>query len=63
MRAKGQGFTAEFASPAESDAGVAVLSHRKCIKSFCKSQLPHQSVNLSIILVIIKDKMTDLCGN
>ena len=33
------------------------------IKLFCKSQFPHKSVNLFFILVIIKDKLTDLCGN
>ena len=31
--------------------------------SFCRSQFPHKSVNLFVTLVIIKDKMMDLCGN
>ena len=31
-------------------------------KSFCKSQFPHESVNLSFILVMIKDQLMDLCG-
>ena len=44
------------------------LSHRKIsqkvfIKTFCKGQCPHKSVNSFLILVIIKDKLTDLCGN
>ena len=30
------------------------------MKSFCKSQFPHKSVNLFIVLVIIKDKLMDL---
>ena len=33
------------------------------IKLFSKSQFPHKSVDLSFILVIIKDKSTDLCSN
>ena len=28
-----------------------------------KSQFPHKSVNVFFILVIITDKLTDLCGN
>ena len=31
-----------------------------CLESFYKSQFPHKSVNLFIILVIVKDKLTDL---
>jgi hypothetical protein len=33
------------------------------IKSSCKSQFPYKSVNLFFVLVTIKDKLTDLCGN
>ena len=33
------------------------------IKSFCKSQFQHKFVNLFFILVIVKDKLTDLRGN
>ena len=33
------------------------------MKSFWKSQYPHTSVNLFFILVMIKDKLTDLYGN
>jgi hypothetical protein len=33
------------------------------MKSFGKSPFPHKSVNLFLILVMIKDKMTDFCGN
>ena len=33
------------------------------IKSFRKSQFPRKFDDLFIILVIIKDKLTDLCGN
>ena len=39
------------------------ISHKVLIKSFCKSQFPHKSVNLFFILIIIKDKLTNLCGN
>ena len=33
------------------------------MKSFCRSQFPHKSVNMFFTLVIIKDKSTNLCGN
>ena len=32
-------------------------------KVFCQSQFPHKFVNLFFILAIIKEKLTDLCGN
>jgi len=43
--------------------GTRLVSQKVFIKSFCKSQFPHKSVNLLFILVIIKDNLTDLCGN
>ena len=55
-----------FASPAPglSVWGVAsdLISHKVFLKSFCKSQFPHKSVNLFFILVIMKDELTDLWG-
>jgi hypothetical protein len=33
------------------------------LKLFCKSQVPHKSVNLFFILVAVKDKLTDLWGS
>jgi len=33
------------------------------LMSLSKSQFPHKPVNLFFILVIIKDKLTSLCGN
>ena len=30
------------------------------LRSFCKSQFPHKAVNVFFILVIVKDKLTDL---
>jgi len=33
------------------------------LKSFCKSQFPHKSVNSFFLLVIVKDKLTDLWGS
>ena len=33
------------------------------LKSFCKSQLPQKIVNLFFILVIVKDKLTDMWGS
>jgi len=32
------------------------------MKSFCKSQLPHKFVNLFVASVIIRNKLTELCG-
>jgi hypothetical protein len=40
-----------------------LISQTVLIKSFCKSQFLHKSVNLFFILVIMKDKLKDLCGN
>jgi len=45
-----------------ADVGVSVLS-QLFIKSFCRSQLPHRSVNLSFNITDIKNKFTDLYGN
>ena len=36
------------------------ISHKVFLKSFRKSQIPHKSVNLFCILVIVKDQLTDL---
>ena len=47
--------------PYSHDSGF--ISQRVFIKSFCKSPFPHKSVNLFFILVTIKDKLTNLCGN
>ena len=40
-----------------------LISQKLLTRSFCKSQLPHTSVNLFFTLVILKDKLTTLCGN
>ena len=42
---------------------LELISHKVFLKSFCKSQLPNKSVNLFFILVIVKDKLTDLWGS
>ena len=39
------------------------ISHKVFIKSFGKSQLPHKSVNVYLILVMVKGELTDLLGN
>ena len=31
------------------------------MQSFCKSQFPHKFINLFFTLVMMKDKLTDLC--
>ena len=39
-----------------------VLSQRVFIKSFCKSQFPHKSVNLSFTITNMMNKLTDFAG-
>ena len=39
------------------------ISLKVFIKSFCKSHFLQKSVSLLFILVMIKDKLTDSCGN
>jgi len=39
------------------------ISHKVFLRAFCKSRLTHKSVNVFFILVIVKNKLTDLCGN
>ena len=39
------------------------IAYKMFLKSLCRSQLPHKSVNLSFTITNIKDKLTDLCGN
>ena len=39
------------------------ISRKVFIKLFCKSKFPRKSVNSFFILVMIKDKLTELCEN
>ena len=54
-------------SPARASVPLSIattfISQKVSIKSFCESQSPHKSVNLFFTLVIIKNKLTNLCGN
>ena len=43
--------------------GVDLISQKVFIKSICKSRLPNRSVNLSFIITIAKNELTDLRGN
>ena len=54
-------FPSSTTSATASTASSSTVSSH--IKSFGKSQSPHKSVNLFSILVMIKDKLSDLCGN
>ena len=40
-----------------------LTSQKVFIKLFCKSEFTHKSVNSFFILVMIKNNLTDLCGN
>ena len=42
---------------------VCLHLNESVFKSFGKSQFPHKSVNLSFILVIVKNELTDLWGS
>ena len=43
--------------------GAEFISHKVVLTSIFKSRFPHKSVNLFFILVIVKDKLTDLWGS
>ena len=38
----------------------ALIAHKVFLRSFCKSQLPHISVNVFFKLVIVKDTLMDV---
>ena len=40
-----------------------LISHKVFLKSFCRSQLPHKSVNLSFTITHTKNKLKNLYGN
>ena len=42
--------------------GPVFTSHKVSFKSFCKSQFPQKSVNMFVMLVTVKDELTDLWG-
>jgi hypothetical protein len=42
---------------------LTLVSHKVFLKPFCKSLFLQKSVNLFFILVIVKDKLTDLWGS
>ena len=43
--------------------GSMRISLKVCFKSVCSSKLPHESVDLCVIIINVKNKLTDLCGN
>ena len=68
QRVQGPGSGSEYVSPQEAphtklSNPVAVVSQKVLIKSFRRSKFPHKSVNIFFILVIVKDKFTDLWGS
>ena len=40
-----------------------LISHNVFLKTLCESQFPYEFVNVFLILEIVKDKLTNLCGN
>ena len=53
----GSGMTLAASAPIP---GGNLISQTVFLQSFCKSQLPHRFVNLFLILVIVKDELTNL---
>ena len=39
------------------------ISHKVFFTSFCRSQLSHKSINVSVTITITTNKLKDLCGN
>ena len=50
-------------SQSGNSSSCRFISHRVFLKSFCKGQHPHQSVDTFFILAMMQDKLTDLWGN
>jgi len=40
-----------------------VISHKVFFKSFCRSELPHKSFNVSFYIANMTNTLTNLCGN
>ena len=53
----------EKESERASASGWTFISQNEFLKSFCKSQVTHESVNLLSMLVTVQGKLTYLCGN
>ena len=45
------------------DHVAKLIAHKVFLRSFCKIQLPHKSINLSTTITNMNNKLTDLCGN
>ena len=56
-------FTPKLTSLYHTPWISTLISHRLFLESFCRSQFPHKSVNLSFTITNIKNNMTDLRGN
>ena len=50
----------EMRTKAGDKEELTVLPHTK---TFCRSQLPYKSVNLSVTIIDTQNNLTDLCGN
>ena len=58
------GGEVEVCKPHEDEHDALEFSSQTVFKKpSCKCQFPHKFVNVFSILVIMKDKLTDLCGN
>ena len=63
MIAPSQGTLHPESHAQERPRRQGLVSQNVFIGSFCKTKSPHKSVNLFLILVIMKDKLTDLWGS
>ena len=51
------------ATPSRSHTPSALISQKVFLKSFYKSQFPHEPINLFFILLIVEDELTSLWGS
>ena len=49
--------------PIRTAQASGLISQKMFLKSFCRSQLPHKSVNVCLTFTYMKNKRADLCGN
>ena len=60
---EGEGAAGGEAAGAKGTPRPGLISQKVFIKSFRKSQFPDKSINLFFMLVMMKDKLTNVCGN
>ena len=62
MDEKARSASVRFDALLEYFFEVEFISHKEFLNSFCRSQLPLKSVNLSFTIADIRNKLTDFVG-